>query len=99
MLKKITEEYEQVYFGYKNLMTDYQWEVTCAIGAEGAINNPTSGEFISKYNLKAASSVKTAINSLLGKEILYKEKESYFVYDIFFQRWLESNISNSSFRL
>ena len=95
MLKKITEEYEQVYFGYKNLMTDYQWEVTCAIGAEGAINNPTSGGFISKYNLKAASSVKAAINSLLEKEILYREKESYFVYDIFFQRWLESNISNS----
>lgn len=91
VLKNIIEEYEQVYFGYKNLLTDYQWKVTGAVAAEGVVNYPTSGEFIAKYDLNTVSSVRSAIKSLLEKEILYREKDSYFVYDVFFARWLEAN--------
>jgi hypothetical protein len=94
VLKNIIEEYEQVYYSYKNLLTDYQWKVTSAVAAEGVVNNPTSGEFIGKYKLNTVSSVRAAIKSLIDKEILYREKDSYFVYDVFFRRWLEANTIN-----
>jgi hypothetical protein len=89
VLDNIINEYEQVYYSYKNLLTEYQWKVTHAVALEGNVNNPSSGEFISKYNLHAISSVRTAIKSLLDKEILYRENDYYIVYDVFFRRWLE----------
>jgi len=30
------------------------------------------------------------VRALLTKEMIYREQEDYFVYDVFLERWLES---------
>jgi uncharacterized protein len=49
----------------------------------------TSGSFIRKYKLTNASTVKRGVVSLSDQEMIYKRDDNYFVYDVFFSRWLE----------
>lgn len=70
------------------LLTDRQQEVVRAIAKEGIVSSPTSGAFIEKYHLKSASTIKSALSTLIKKEIVYRRKEGYMVYDRFFSRWL-----------
>lgn len=88
-LKGILKENEAVYINYRNLLTEYQWRVLIAIAIEGNAKFITSKEFISKHKLGTPSSVHTAVKSLLNKEMIYKERNDYFIYDVFLERWLE----------
>ena len=88
-LESILKENEPVYINYRNLLTDYQWKVLTAVAAEGNANLITSKDFIAKHNLGTPSSVHTAVKALLSKEMIYKEQDDYFVYDVFLERWLE----------
>jgi len=90
-LTEILNENESTYYSYKKLLTDYQWKLTGAIAREKFVDSPTGSKFISKFGLGAVSSVRTALKSLLEKEIIYRENDSYFVYDIFFGKWLENS--------
>jgi len=60
-----------------------------AIAKEGNAKLITSKEFITNYKLGTPSSVHTAVKSLLNKEMIYKEQDDYFIYDVFLERWLE----------
>lgn len=75
----------------ENLLSSYQLKLLKAIANEGKASKITSREFIDKYNLNAPSSVKTAINSLLEKEIIYRSKNLYEVQNKFFELYLSSN--------
>jgi len=89
-LISILKENEAVYINYRNLLTDYQWKVMKAIAYEGNAKLMTSKDFISKHNLGTPSSVHSAVKSLVNKEMIYKENDDYFIYDVFLERWLES---------
>lgn len=88
-IQNIFDENEPVYINYRNLLTNYQWNVLRALAKEGSAKLILSKEFISKHKLNTASSVQTAIKTLLAKEMVYKEDDFYFVYDPFLERWLE----------
>ena len=88
-LYEILKENETVYVNYRNLLTEYQWNVLKAIAKERKVKKITSKDFIFKYNLNATSSVKTAIKALIEKEMIYFENDYYYVADVFFERWLE----------
>ncbi|MCK5774852.1 MAG: ATP-binding protein, partial [Bacteroidales bacterium] len=60
-----------------------------AIAKEDNLSQPTSKAFIQKHALPTTSSVQTALAALLKKELVYQEKEYYYVYDVFFSRYLE----------
>lgn len=90
ILDNILKENEPVYINYKNLLTDYQWKVLTAIAIEGNAKLITSKDFISRHKLGTPSSVHSAVSSLLSKEMIYKEQDDYFIYDVFLERWLES---------
>lgn len=60
-----------------------------AIAAEGLVAEPQSGEFVAKHGLRAASSVRTSLEMLLEKEIVYASAEGYVVYDRFFGEYLK----------
>lgn len=47
----------------------------------------TSGEFIMKYHLKAASSVRSALDKLIRLELVHKNDREYTVYDRFMSEW------------
>ena len=59
-----------------------------AIAKEGCVKEITSGQFIAKYDLRAASSVKSSLKKLVDKEMVYKTHEGYIIYDRFMAIWL-----------
>ena len=80
-------------YSYESLLSTYPTgSVTLlkAIATEGCVKEITSGDFISKHNLKAASSVKSSLNKLLKNELVYKKPEGYIVYDRFMNEWLRN---------
>ena len=88
-LVKIVRENEMLYFSIRNLLTDAQWNLLVAIGKENGAKNILSQSFLQKYKLGSTSTTKTALTALLDREMIVKEEENYFVYDVFFSRWLQ----------
>lgn len=52
-----------------------------AIAAKRKVKEPQSGSFVAKYGLRAASSVKTSLDMLVEKELVYPTPDEYVVYD------------------
>lgn len=87
----ISEIVEESTYAYEMLLSAYSANnVTLlkAIAKEGTVTEITAGDFISKYKLKAASSVKTSLAKLLNNELAYKSTDGYIVYDRFMSIWL-----------
>ena len=47
-----------------------------------------SGSFIAKHKLKAASSVKSSLKTLIERELVYETDNGYIIYDRFMGEWL-----------
>lgn len=88
VLRAIIKENEPVYANYLNLLTSTQFRVLKAIAINSGIENPTSNEFLSKYNLGAASSVSQAIKSLSDKEFIFFNGTRFRLNDVFFGEWI-----------
>lgn len=72
-------------------LTEKQKTVLLAIAAEYPnVPTPTSHDFISKYNLKTASSVQTAIKGLTEKGILSDSHGTKRPTDLLFILWLKN---------
>ena len=91
--KDILSQNETIYQQYRKLLTVNQWKLLIAIAKEETLQKPNAADFLKKYNLGNASSVKLAINSLLGKRLIISiasdNEESYLVDDVFFMRYLQ----------
>ncbi len=70
-------------------MPEKQRNVFLAIAAERRVKNISGGKFVHKYRLPSTSSVVSAVRGLLEKDFITHEDGEYFVYDHFFQLWLE----------
>ena len=93
IVTNVLEEENATYKTYCELLTKGQLRVLTAIAKERKIAMLTHSDFLKKYNLTAASSVKLAINSLIDKSLILKDENgNYFVYDRFFSLWLERTI-------
>jgi len=88
---------ESVYFQYRRLLTDNQWNFLIAVAKEQQVKQISSIKFISKYGIGTPASAKRIVEALCDKELLAesttKEGTFYFVYDVFFSRWLEREYS------
>jgi uncharacterized protein len=84
----ILKENEPVYASYLNLLTTMQYRVLKAIALNDGIDNPLSKEFISEYDLGAASSVSQAIKSLSDKEFVFFSKNRRRLNDVFLAQWI-----------
>ena len=71
------------------LLTTNQVNLLKAIAKEHKIAKPQSSEFVNKHKLSSPSSVKTALDVLVDKELVYPEKDGYVVYDRFMTIWLQ----------
>ncbi len=87
--QEILSSYEPFYLEYRNLLTRHQWQLLKAIARTNFSNKLTSGDFIRTNNLTNASTVKRGVDALLEKEMIFRKSDYYFVYDVFFSRWLE----------
>ena len=70
-------------------MPEKQRNVLLAIASEGRVKNISGGKFVHKYRLPSTSSVVSAVKGLLEKDFITQEDSEYFIYDHFFQLWLE----------
>ena len=70
-------------------MPEKQRNVFLAIAAEGRVKSISGGKFAHKYHLPSASSVVSAVKGLLEKDFITQTDNVYYVYDRFFQLWLE----------
>jgi hypothetical protein len=81
------------YMQYRSLLSPIQWQLLIAIAKEGRISEPQAQRFLQKYNIRAASSAKKALDALLDKEMVYaiesNDKTVYRVYNVFLMRWLD----------
>lgn len=89
MLLEVITENEPVYGNYLKLLTPMQYRVLKAVALNGGIENPTSKEFISDYNLGAASSVSQAVKSLSDKDFIFHSGGRYHLNDMFFSQWIK----------
>jgi len=93
ILLEILKENEVIYYNYRNLLTDNQWQLLKAIAKEGQVKMITSKDFIHKHKIGPESTVKTALNTLIDKEMIFSgQNGNYFVYDVFLSRWLEQQL-------
>jgi AAA+ ATPase superfamily predicted ATPase len=93
-IEMIFKEQEAVFFTYRELLTNPQWSLLRAIAKEGKLYTPTAKTFIRTYDLGTPATVKRSLDSLLQKEMIYRQFDSdgrsfYQVYDVFLSRWLE----------
>ena len=87
--QEILTAMEPFYLEFRNLLTRHQWQLLKAIAHSDGSNMLTSGGFIKKYNLTNASTIKRGVDSMLEKEMIYQKNDNFYVYDVFFSRWLE----------
>ena len=71
-----------------SLLTTNQVNLLKAIAKENKIEKPQSVGFIKRHNLPSSSSVKTALEVLIDKELVYHDEDGYIVYDRFLNLWL-----------
>ena len=88
VLQEILKENEVVYFSYRDLLTNFQYQTVKAIAKETFVEKPFSNEFLSKYSLGSVSSVRTAIQSLSEKGVLINHNGVH-LSDWFFSLWLK----------
>ncbi|MCC8174938.1 MAG: ATP-binding protein [Bacteroidales bacterium] len=87
-LQEILKEEDDNFYTYFSTRTRQQQRVLTAIAQEGDVSNPQSTEFLSKYNLPAASTVRSCIKSLVEDDFLLDNRGSFSVYNRFFMLWL-----------
>lgn len=85
---EIVDEYATAYETLLAAYTSSNVKLLKAIAKEGCVREVNAGEFITKYSLKAASSVNTSLKKLVDREMVYKSAEGYIVYDRLMAIWL-----------
>ena len=88
ILADILLENEGTFQTFLRLVTPIQAKVLHAVATEGTIKEIQGKAFLTKYQLCAASTVKTAVKSLVEKELLLDNNGEYQIYDRFFGLWL-----------
>jgi len=71
-----------------NLLTIKQKQVLLALAKAAPGEKIFSSPFLAEHNLGSASSIQRTSHSLIEKDLIDKERDSYTVIDIFFKKWL-----------
>ena len=90
---EVLKQQEHIYFQYRNLLTDTQWQLLKAFAKEEIVTQPYTKKFILEYQLGSAAIVKRSLEALVTKEMIYYDASSptpyYAVNDKFLMRWLQ----------
>lgn len=88
LITETLQENEGTYQTFLRLVTPTQSKVLYAIAKEGSVKEIQGKAFLNTHHLGAASTVKTAVTSLVDKELLLDVNGEYQLYDRFFGIWL-----------
>ena len=73
-----------------------QKEVLYAIANEGEATHVTSAEFVKNHRLTSSSSVQSAVNKLLDKDLITEVDKVYSLTDKFFAIWINRQFGDAS---
>ena len=90
--EQILSEYSYTYANLLKAYTPGQVRLLKAIAKEGSVKEVLSGDFISAYKLRAASSVSAALKKLQESELVYQTADGYIIYDRFMGEWLRRQV-------
>ena len=88
VLNEIIDENEATFQTFMRLITPAQARLLKAIAKEGTVQQALGSSFISKHQLGATSTIRSAIQSLVEMELVLDCQGGYQVYDRFFSLWL-----------
>jgi AAA+ ATPase superfamily predicted ATPase len=92
---ELLNEQATVFLQYRNLLTTVQWNLLKAIAKEDKVYQPSAKSFIAKNEIGTPANVQRALEALMNKEMIYRERDEkgnyYRVYDCFLSRWLEKH--------
>ena len=90
--EQILSEYSYTYADLLKAYPPGQVRLLKAIAKEGSVKEVLSGDFISAYRLRAASSVSAALKKLQESELIYQTADGYIIYDRFMDEWLRRQV-------
>lgn len=80
------------YEGILYQMPEKQRNVFLAIARDKEAKGLAGGNFAKRHNLQSPSAVVAAVKGLLEKDFITQDHKIYYIYDKFFQLWLERDI-------
>lgn len=86
---EIISDKEKYFIELRHLLPPNQLSLLRAIGKNNGVEKPSSIEFITKYKLSSTSTINSALKALLDKELIYKDRDTYKIYDVFLSRFLQ----------
>ncbi len=95
MLEKAKMNIIQVQeYGYREILSRLslkQKQLVQVIAKEKKVSGISSAEFISSHGLSSSSSVQSALNPLMDRDLVVKSGGSYRIYDYFLSEWIRMN--------
>jgi hypothetical protein len=88
VIQALVDENAYTYQNYCRLFSINQLAILKAIALEREVRELTSQSFLTKHHLSAASTIRSAVKTMVNKEFIYEESGVYSVYDRFFGIWL-----------
>lgn len=85
VIKLMSVSYEAM----QPLLTQVQADLLKAIAKSEPVAQPLNGDFIKRYDLPSPSTIKSALETLQNKELVYRTDKGYIIYDRFFSLWLK----------
>ena len=93
-VKALVDNRSLVFFDLFRSQSEASRALLRAVAAEDVVSAPTGKAFLSGHSLGAASTVASAIENLVGRELLYKSENGYMVYDRLFGIWLRRDMAS-----
>ena len=72
-----------------SFLTDNQLSLMKAIAHAEIVDQPLGNDFLKRFDLPSASSVKSALSVLVDKDLVYQTPKGYIIYDRFLGLWLK----------
>jgi len=90
-LSQILRENTDSFYMLIQSLTSAERQVLTAIAKEGIVTEPQGTDFLRKYSLSAASTVRSCLSRLVDREIVYEYNGEYSVYNRFLGLWLRAS--------
>lgn len=86
---KVVESKAVQYESLVQFLSNNQFSLLKAIAKEDKVEQPMAKDFIRLHQLPSASSVRTALDMLVERELVYQKPDGYIIYDRFLDLWLK----------
>lgn len=88
VINSIVDEYSVFYKEALSRLSFNQKCLVFAVAKDGAVENPSSSQFVNRHSLSSVSSMQSSARALLEQGVLHKDGSGLSISDYFFKEWL-----------